>query len=89
MPVKILHIILLGFIKYFWRDLIQNQLKGKDDKKHLLATRLTSLDVSGLGLSPLSGDTLVNYAGSLVGQDFRIIAQVASYVIYDLVDDEC
>lgn len=45
--------------------------------------------MSGLGLSPLAGDTLVRYAGSLVGRDFRTIAQVAPYVIYDLVPEEC
>ncbi|KAF8907460.1 hypothetical protein CPB85DRAFT_1526400 [Mucidula mucida] len=87
-PVEILHVVLLGFVKYFWRDLIQNQLK-KDDQKELLAARLNSLDVSALGLSPLPGDTFVKYAGSLVGRDFRAIAQVAPYVIYDLVNDEC
>lgn len=84
-PVEILHVVLLGFVKYFWRDLIQNQLKGKDNKKELLAQRLSSLDVSGLGISPLAGKTLVNYAGSLTGRDFRIIAQTAPFVIYDLV----
>ncbi|KAK0448235.1 hypothetical protein EV421DRAFT_1900873 [Armillaria borealis] len=88
-PVEILHVVLLGFIKYFWRDLIHNQLKGKDDKKALLETRLSSLDVSGLGISPLAGHTLVTYAGSLTGRDFRAIAQVAPYVIYDLVSEEC
>jgi hypothetical protein len=28
---------------------------------------------------------LVNYAGSLTGRDFRAIAQVAPFVIYDMV----
>ncbi|KAJ7929641.1 hypothetical protein B0H13DRAFT_2228460 [Mycena leptocephala] len=63
-PVEILHVVLLGF-----------QLKGKDDKKELLTTRLSSLDVSGLGISPLAGRTLVQYSGSLTGRDFRAIAQ--------------
>ncbi|KAJ6569397.1 hypothetical protein B0H19DRAFT_1257049 [Mycena capillaripes] len=67
-PVEILHVVLLGFVKYLWRDLIQ-QLKGKDDKKELLTIRLSSLDVSGL--------------------DFRAIAQVAPFVVYDLVSKEC
>jgi hypothetical protein len=80
---------LLGFVKYFWRDVIKNQLKNKQPKKDLLATRLSCLDVSGLGLSPLSGHTLVQYAGSLVGRDFRAIAQVAPFVLQDLVTPEC
>ncbi|KAJ6543258.1 hypothetical protein DFH09DRAFT_1249389 [Mycena vulgaris] len=88
-PVEILHVILLGFIKDLWRDLIQVQLKTKDDKKELLITRLSSLDVSGLGISPLAGRTLVQYSGSLTGRDFRSIAQVAPFVVYDLVSPEC
>ncbi|KAJ7483665.1 hypothetical protein FB451DRAFT_1029349, partial [Mycena latifolia] len=87
-PVEILHVVLLGFVKYLWRDLIQ-QLKTKDDKKQLLVTRLSSLDVSGLGISPLAGKTLVQYSGSLTGRDFRAIAQVAPFVVYDLVSKDC
>ncbi|KAJ7488763.1 hypothetical protein B0H11DRAFT_1667937, partial [Mycena galericulata] len=88
-PVEILHVVLLGFIKYLWRDLIQNQLKNKDDKKELLITRLSSVDVTGLGISPLAGRTLVQYSDSLTGRDFRSIAQVAPFVVYDLVSTEC
>ncbi|KAK7007081.1 hypothetical protein R3P38DRAFT_3325555 [Favolaschia claudopus] len=87
-PVEILHVILLGFVKYLWRDVIA-QLKGKDDKKELLVARLTSVDVTGLGISPLAGRTLVQYSGSLTGRDFRAIAQVAPFVLYDLVSAEC
>lgn len=88
-PVEVLHVVLLGFVKYFWRDLVQGQLKNKDVQKELLATRLSSLDVSGLGLSPLAGHTLVQYAGSLTGRDFRAIAQAAPFVLYDLVTPDC
>ncbi|KAF8803001.1 hypothetical protein BYT27DRAFT_7110917 [Phlegmacium glaucopus] len=88
-PVEVLHVILLGFIKYFWRDLIRNELGDNDDKKQLLIQRLSSLDVSGLNISPLNGKTLVQYAGSLTGRDFRHIAQAAPFVIYDLVSPEC
>lgn len=66
-PIEILHVVLLGFVKYLWRDLVQLQLKNKDDKKTLLATRLSSFDTSGLGISPLAGNTLVQYSGSLTG----------------------
>ncbi|KAJ3804861.1 hypothetical protein F5876DRAFT_82513 [Lentinula aff. lateritia] len=58
-PVEILHVVLLGFVKYLWRDVIDNQLKKNADKKKELATRLSSLDISGLGIeSKLAGNTL-------------------------------
>ncbi|KAH8081293.1 hypothetical protein BXZ70DRAFT_1068335 [Cristinia sonorae] len=88
-PVEILHVVLLGFVKYLWRDVIQNQLKSQDQKKATLAARLTSFDVSGLGISPLAGQTLVQYAGSLTGRDFWAIAQAAPFVLYDLVPQDC
>lgn len=88
-PVEILHVVLLGFVKYLWRDLMQNQLKNKATQKALLITRLSSLDVSGLGISPLAGHTLVNYSGSLTGRDFRSIAQAAPFVVFDLVSKDC
>lgn len=67
----------------------QNQLKGKDTEKELLMRRLSGLDVSGLGIPPLNGKTLVKYSGSLTGRDFHAIAQCAPFCIYDLVPPEC
>jgi hypothetical protein len=89
-PVEILHTILLRFVKYFWPDVVHNQLGTNPPKKELLKMRLNSLDVSGLQIGQqLSGRTLVQYAGSLTGRDFRMIAQVAPYVLYDLVPEVC
>lgn len=88
-PVEVLHVVLLGFVKYLWQDLIQNQIGKNDDKKDLLISRLSSLDVSGLGISPLAGRTLVQYSGSLTGRDFWAITQAAPFVIYNLVGKEC
>lgn len=88
-PVEVLHTVLLGFVKYFWRDVIQNQLGRGAAQKDLLKTRLNSFDVSGLQIPPLAGHLLVQYAGSLTGRDFRAIAQVAPFVLYDLVPAAC
>ncbi|RDB18364.1 hypothetical protein Hypma_000365 [Hypsizygus marmoreus] len=85
-PVEILHVILLGFIKYLWRDVIS---RLKPEQKALLITRLNSFNTAGLGFSPLAGQTLVQYAGSLTGRDFRVISQAAPFVLYDLVPIEC
>ncbi|KAF8515093.1 hypothetical protein JB92DRAFT_3156825 [Gautieria morchelliformis] len=86
MPVEILHVILLGFVKYFWRDAVDRVRKAK--KQPLLESRLSSCDVRGLGLSPLAGHTLVQWAGSLTGRDFRALCQVAPFVLYDLIPPE-
>ncbi|THV04279.1 hypothetical protein K435DRAFT_817010 [Dendrothele bispora CBS 962.96] len=89
-PVEVLHVVLLGFVKYLWRDVIQNQIGKNDNKKRELEVQLSSVDVDGLGLDlKLSGHTLVQYYGSLTGSDFRKIAQVAPFVLKEFVMDDC
>lgn len=85
MHIEILHVILLGFVKYLWHDVISWL---STEQKSLLVTCLNSIDVSGLGFSPLAGQTLVQFAGSLTGHDFCAISQVAPFVLYDLVPSE-
>ena len=76
-----LHVILLGFVKYFWRDAMA---RISDGDKQVLAARLSSFDTNGLEIPRLSGHTLVKYAGSLTGRDFRANAQAAPFVLHDL-----
>ncbi|KAI5985257.1 hypothetical protein EDD15DRAFT_2511676 [Pisolithus albus] len=85
-PVEILHVILLGFVKYFWRDAMS---RLNEVQKAELQVRLASFDVTGLGIPPLAGHTLVQYAGSLTGRDFRAISQAAPFVLHDLVPRPC
>ncbi|KDQ20801.1 hypothetical protein BOTBODRAFT_87505, partial [Botryobasidium botryosum FD-172 SS1] len=84
-PVEILHVILLGFVKYFWRDAMA---RLKDDQKEVLIARISSVNTIGLGFSALSGSTLVKYAGSLTGRDFRAIAQIAPFVLHGLLEND-
>ena len=83
-PVEVLHVVLLGFVKYFWRDAVARVSVAN---KAILTLRISSLNTSGLGLPRLSGKTYVQYAGSLVGRDFRVIAQIAPFVLFDLLPD--
>ncbi|KAJ3897568.1 hypothetical protein F5879DRAFT_910507, partial [Lentinula edodes] len=83
-PVEILHVILLGVVKYYWRDAVARTKKDHN----ILIGRLSSFNTWGLGLSPLPGKTLVNYAGSLTGRDFRAVVQAAPFVLYGLLSDE-
>ena len=83
-PVEILHVILLGVVKYFWHDAINRLSK---EQLELLKIRINSLDLTGLdpSIGTLNGNTFVQYAGSLVGRDFRVIAQIAVFILYDLL----
>ncbi|KZS93974.1 hypothetical protein SISNIDRAFT_387475, partial [Sistotremastrum niveocremeum HHB9708] len=83
-PTEILHVILLGIVKYFWRDAMTRLTA---DQKTTVIYRLQALDIDGLGpdVQRLSGVTYVQYAGSLVGRDFRVIGQVAIFVLYDML----
>lgn len=62
---------------------------ARTKKDHdLLIGWLSSFNTWGLGISPLLGKTLVNYAGSLTGRDFRAIAQAAPFVLHGLLTDD-
>ncbi len=83
-PVEILHVVLLGVVKYFWRDAVARQTA---EGKAILKARLTSASVDGLGISPIRGHTLVYYAKSLIGRDFRTVLQVAPVVLHGMVPE--
>ena len=68
---------------------MNNQLGSNNSQKDLLESHIDSLNISGLQIGHhLPGNTLVQYAGSLTGQDFHVIAQMAPFVLYDLVPAE-
>ncbi|KAI6038098.1 hypothetical protein EDC04DRAFT_2868503 [Pisolithus marmoratus] len=54
--VEILHVILLGFLKYFWCNAIS---RLNDAQKVELQVWLASFDITGLSIPPLAGQTLV------------------------------
>ncbi|KAI0071651.1 hypothetical protein K474DRAFT_1606601 [Panus rudis PR-1116 ss-1] len=87
-PVEILHTVLLGFVKYLWRDSVSRiplrAKVGSTNARQLLMARISSCNVSGLRTPPLSGSTLVNYAKSLTGRDFRALVQIAPFVLQGL-----
>jgi hypothetical protein len=81
-PIEILHVILLGIAKYFWRDAVSRLPSARHGE---LMARLSSVNTAGLGFGPLRGKVLVQYAGSLIGRDFRAIIQVAPIVLHGLL----
>ena len=83
-PIEILHVLLLGIVKYFWHDAV-NRLSSS--QKTVLIAHISSVNTNGLGIPPLQGRTLIQYAGSLIGQDFRAIVQIAPAVLHGLFLD--
>ncbi|KDQ53774.1 hypothetical protein JAAARDRAFT_209796 [Jaapia argillacea MUCL 33604] len=55
-PVEILHVVLLGFVKYFWRDAVSRQNAAG---KELLKLHISSFDTLGLDSPRARGHTLL------------------------------
>ncbi|KAA1094188.1 hypothetical protein PGT21_012514 [Puccinia graminis f. sp. tritici] len=80
-PVEILHVFLLGVVKYLVRDFLQ---KIKKDKKKVaeLVGRLQSFDTKSLNIALLKPWYLINHSQSLVGKDFKIFLQAIPFVFF-------
>jgi hypothetical protein len=81
-PAKILHVVLLGVVKYLAWDNI-GKLKLKQQKT--LVGRLHLLNTLLMNIDSLKADYLVKHIKSLVGRHFKIILQAAPFVLLDFL----
>ena len=77
-PVECLHTILLGPYKY----LTSNLMERLSDREKEVASKLTAFSWSGLP-STLSPEALCHHHKSLIGRDYKLVAQVALYILWD------
>ncbi|KAF9062502.1 hypothetical protein BDP27DRAFT_1385124 [Rhodocollybia butyracea] len=82
MPVKILHTILLGIIKYVWYLL---HTSFSDDQKALFVVRLQSTDLDGLTVPPLRAAYMMQYSNNLIGKHFKTLMQTMAFHVQDMV----
>ncbi|KAI8826980.1 uncharacterized protein EV422DRAFT_502697 [Fimicolochytrium jonesii] len=84
-PVEALHTILLGTVKWLWRATIKHMARRPE--KIVFAARLDSMATRGLDTT-FKSKQLIQYSHSLIGKDFRAIAQVAPFLCRNLLSPE-
>jgi len=82
-PTEILHTILLGIVKYFWGQTVY--ILEKAHQLDLFQARLESVNKEGLKSPTLGAEYICCYKGGLIGKHFKSLAQIMSYLVYDLV----
>ncbi|KAI8456027.1 hypothetical protein BY996DRAFT_8454838 [Phakopsora pachyrhizi] len=75
-PVEVLHMVLLGIIKYLYCDIIGG-LSG--NKKEDVIARLQSFDTGNLNIPPIKAKHLVQHYSSLVRKDFNVLIQASPF----------
>ena len=86
-PTEILHTVLLGVVKYYWAQTIW-YLKNRSKSLPLFQTRLASVEWHGLNALSTDAAYICQYNGSLIGKHFKSLAQVMSFLVYDLVPED-
>ncbi|KAG1735638.1 uncharacterized protein EDB91DRAFT_1250472 [Suillus paluster] len=82
-PTEILHMVLLGVIKYFWGQSVYLLEKAK--LLDVFQMRLDSIEKDGLNAPCLDAEYICHYKGGLIGKHFKSLAQVMPFLIQDLL----
>jgi hypothetical protein len=81
-PVEVLHVFLLGAVKYLFRDFMKTLDETQKDD---LTALWNSFNTNSLNIPSIRPISLVKYSSSLVGKDFRIILQAAPFVFFQFM----
>ncbi|KAF8226914.1 hypothetical protein L208DRAFT_1424932 [Tricholoma matsutake] len=80
-PVEILHMILLGIIKYVWHML---HTSWSEADHNLFAIHLQSTDLDGLSVPPIHAAYMMQYRNNLIGKHFKTLMQTMPFHVHDI-----
>ncbi|KAH9823187.1 hypothetical protein DFH28DRAFT_1078255 [Melampsora americana] len=83
-PVEILHVVLLGIVKYLFCDEMKmiGSMKTGTEKYAELSARWRSFNTTGLKIPPLQPNTLIQFSNSLIGKEFCVVLQTVPFVFF-------
>ncbi|EKM74296.1 hypothetical protein AGABI1DRAFT_103438 [Agaricus bisporus var. burnettii JB137-S8] len=81
-PVELLHTVLLGVVKYSWH-MAHTSFSAENKKTYTM--RLGATERRSLSADAFQAPYMVQYANSLVGRQLKVLAQVNTFHIHDLV----
>ncbi|EHS64348.1 uncharacterized protein PGTG_22218 [Puccinia graminis f. sp. tritici CRL 75-36-700-3] len=85
-PVEILHVFLLGVVKYLLRDFMTTTIKPKHIPQ--LIASWDSFKVPPLDTPQIAGKYFVKHYKSLVGKHFKMVIQLAPFVLFQFMNEE-
>ncbi|KAF7762497.1 hypothetical protein Agabi119p4_9090 [Agaricus bisporus var. burnettii] len=81
-PVELLHTVLLGVVKYSWH-MTHTSFSAENKKTYTI--RLGATERRSLSADAFQAPYIVQYANSLVGRQLKVLAQVNTFHVHDLV----
>ncbi|PLW22365.1 hypothetical protein PCASD_15908 [Puccinia coronata f. sp. avenae] len=81
-PVDVLHVFLLGVVKYLFQDFMDGL--NQKSKEKLLALWY-SFNTNSLNIPSIRPTSMVQLLSSLIGKDFRIILQAAPFICFQFM----